>query len=334
MDTPNPILIGRFSAIPLLFSRLLDKWHAIKFCVYPFLGFLVCMDEPNNNLKEQIMDSLKGKKCLITGASSGLGLEMTKLFLMAEAEVIMVCRDEKKSSNIISELRQDYPGASLHLELADFSSLDSLNTFLRNFKGKHSSLDILINNAAVLKAGITRTEDGYESMFQVNFLAPFILTRSLIDLLRSGDDPKIVNIALPSEKYQLDFHDIQSLQHFKPMDNLLKTKLCLLIFSLELASRIKNTGIKVLTGVPNQRPFRSNLGREMPFLMGFVMNLISVNTEKVASSIPFILSRDDLKTGSVFMGRKAASMLPYWQDAEVRNRLWEETERLIETNPN
>ena len=205
------------------------------------------------------MDSLKGKKCLITGASSGLGLEITKLFLNAEAEVIMLCRDEKKSSKIINELYEDYPGASIHLELADFSSLDSLNTFLRNFKGKHSSLDILINNAAVLKAGVTRTEDGYESMFQVNFLAPFILTRSLIDLLKSGDDPKILNIALPAEKYQLDFNDIQSLKHFKPMDSFLKTKNCLLIFSLELANRIKNTGIKVLTGIPNQRPEQKKL---------------------------------------------------------------------------
>jgi retinol dehydrogenase-14 len=280
------------------------------------------------------MDYLKGKKCLITGASSGLGLEVTKLLLMNEAKVIMLCRDEKKSSMIRDKLRQDFPDASIHLELADFSSLDSLNNFLRSFKERHSYLDILINNAAVMKAGITRTEDGYESMFQVNYLAPFILTRSLIDLLKSGEDPKILNIALPAEKYQLDFDDIQALQHFKPMDNLLKSKNCLMIFSLELASRIKNTGIKVLTGIPNQRPFRSNLGREMPFIMGLAWNLISVRTEKIAGNIPFILSRDDLDNGSLFKGQKEVSASPYWRDAEVRERLWTETEKLLETSPN
>jgi len=280
------------------------------------------------------MDYLKGKKCLITGASSGLGLEVTKLLLVNEAEVIMLCRDKKKSNKIIDELRQDYPDASIQLELADFSSLDSLNTFLNNFKKKHSSLDILINNAAVMKAGITRTEDGYESMFQVNYLAPFILTRSLIDLLKSGENPKILNIALPAEKYQLDFDDIQALQHFKPMDNLLKSKNCLMIFSLELASRIKNTGIKVLTGIPNQRPFRSNLVREMPFLMGLAWNLISVRTEKIAANIPSILSRDDLDNGSLFKGRKQVSASSYWLNAEVGERLWKETERMLETSSN
>ncbi|MGW8316228.1 MAG: hypothetical protein ACWGNV_11550, partial [Bacteroidales bacterium] len=147
-------------------------------------------------------------------------------------------------------------------------------------------------------------------------------------------DPKILNIALPAEKYQLDFNDLQALQHFKPMDNLLKSKNCLMIFSLELASRIKNTGIKVLTGIPNQRPFRSNLVREMPLIMGLAWNLISVRTEKIAGIIPTILSREDLDNGSLFKGQKKVSASPYWRDAEVRERLWEDTERLLETTSN
>jgi hypothetical protein len=118
------------------------------------------------------------------------------------------------------------------------------------------------------------------------------------------------------------------------MDNFLKTKNCLLIFSLELASRIRNTGIKVLTGIPNQRPFRSNLGREMPFFMGLAMNLISVRTEKIAGNIPSILLRDDLDNGSLFKGQKTVSLSPYWQDGEVRERLWADTERLLETSSN
>lgn len=280
------------------------------------------------------MNSLKGKKCLITGASSGLGLELTKLLIQSEAEVIMLCRDEDKSNAIINNLYKDYPNAKIQLELADFSSLKSLKTFMESFNKRHSSLDILINNAAVLKAKVTKTIDGFESMFQVNYLAPLLLTNSLIELLKSGNDPQILNIALPAEKYQLDFNDIQSLQHYKSMDNFLKTKNCLLIYSLELANRIRNTGIKVLTGIPNQRPFRSNLGREMPSLMGWAWNLISVKTEKIAGNIPAILSRDDLDSGSLFKGLKVVSVTPYWQDAEVRDRLWTETEKLLETSSN
>lgn len=277
------------------------------------------------------MDTLKGKRCLITGASSGLGLEITRLLLKEEAEVIMLCRDNEKSSRIVSELRRGFPGSSIQLELADFSSLASLETFIKRFRKKHSSLDILINNAAVMKSRMTLTEDGFESMFQVNYLAPFLLTRSLLDLLKSGKDPVILNIALPAEKYRLDFNDLQSLQHFKPMDNLLKSKNCLILFSLELAGRIKHTGIKVLTGIPNQRPFRSNLVREMPLLMGLAWNLISVKTEKIAGNIPAVLSREDLDNGSLFKGREKVSASPYWQNSEIKERLWVETEKLLET---
>lgn len=275
------------------------------------------------------MNSLKDKKCLITGASSGLGLELTKLFILAEAEVIMLCRDEEKSMAIINNLRRDYPNAKIQLELADLSSLKSLQTFTEDFTKRHSSLDILINNAAVLKTRMTKTDDGFESMFQVNFLAPFILTNALIDLLKSGHNPQILNIALPPENLRLNFDDLQSLNSFKPMENLMRTKLCFFLFSIELADRLNNAGIKVITGVPNNRPFKTNLGREMPFFMKMVMTLISMKTEKIAINIPSVLLKNDIRNGYVFKGQNAVSLTPYWQNSEVRELLWEDTEQLL-----
>lgn len=276
------------------------------------------------------MKSLKDKKCLITGASSGLGLELTKLFIKAEAEVIMLCRDKEKSMAIVKNLLKDYPKAKIQLELADFNSIKSLKYFIVSFKKRYSSLDILINNAGLLKAKITKTNDGFESMFQVNYLAPFILTNSLVDLLKSGNNPHIINIALPSEKLRLDFDDIQSMKNFRPMTNLLKTKLCFFLFSIELSNRINNLGIKVITGIPNAKPFKSNLGREMPFFMGLVMNLISVRTEDIAINIPNVLLQDNIKTGYIFKGQKGISLTHYWQNNDIRNKLWLETECLLQ----
>ena len=113
------------------------------------------------------------------------------------------------------------------------------------------------------------------------------------------------------------------------MNNLLKTKLCLFFFSIELANRMNNSGIKVITGIPNNKPFKSNLGREMPFFMELLMKLISVEIEKIATAIPYVLSQDNIKTGFVFKGQKVVSLTRYWQNVEIRNRLWEETELLL-----
>ena len=77
------------------------------------------------------MNSLNGKKCLITGASSGLGLELTKLFIRQDAEVIMLCRNESKAKETAEKLLVENPHAKLHIEIADFTSLESVKLFTK-----------------------------------------------------------------------------------------------------------------------------------------------------------------------------------------------------------
>ena len=275
------------------------------------------------------MNSLKGKKCLITGASSGLGLELTKLFIRHDAEVIMLCRDESKGKEIINKLLSEHPDARLQIEIADFSSLESVEEFTEDFKRKHQSLDILINNAALLKNKTTETADGFESMFQVNYLVPFALTNSLLPLLENGNSSQIINITLPPDDLRLDFNDVQSPVEFKPMRHLFDTKLCLFLYSVELSDRLKNSNINVFTGVPSTRPFKTSLGRELSFLMKLMMTIISVDVRKVAGNIMQFVERDDLRQGFVFNGLKPVRLHSYWEDTDVRNTLWQNTESIL-----
>jgi NAD(P)-dependent dehydrogenase (short-subunit alcohol dehydrogenase family) len=280
---------------------------------------------------------LKGKKCLITGASSGLGLELTKLAIQEGAEVIMLCRDEVKCKELVRDLLKRYPNSKLQYELADFSSLKSVNNFISTFREKHTTLDILINNAALLKAKITKTVDGFESMFQVNYLVPFILTNSLLSLLKNSKFSQIINITLPPEKLRLDFEDLQSLHKFKSVKNMFKTKLCLFLFSMELAERlsVEDTNIKVLTGIPSKKPFKTNLGREMPSFIKLVMSLISLKTEEVVKNILHIVTEESIKSGYVFNALNKVNLNSYWQNGEIRRRLWINTENLLnEQNEN
>jgi len=275
------------------------------------------------------MNTLNGKKCLITGASSGLGLELTKLVIRQGAEVIMLCRNESKGKVIVEKLLAENPNARLHLEVADFTSLESVKRFTKDFKRKHQSLDMLINNAALMKDKTTKTVDGFESMFQVNYLAPFVLTNSLQPLLENGKSSQIVNITLPPDDLRLDFNKIQSPVDFKPMRHLLNTKLCLFLYSVELSDRLKKSNIKVFTGVPSNRPFKTSLGRELSFLMKVMMRMISVDVRKVAGNIMQIVEKDDIKQGFVFKGLKKINLHSYWTNTTIRNKLWQNTENIL-----
>ena len=116
-----------------------------------------------------------GKNCLITGANSGLGFAVSKKFASMGANTILVCRNEEKGKNALLEIKKETPNASVDLMICDLASMKSIQSFIGDIKGKYSKLDLLFNNAAVMKRKRTVTEDGFEMMFQVNYLAPFIL---------------------------------------------------------------------------------------------------------------------------------------------------------------
>lgn len=245
--------------------------------------------------------NLSDKNCLVTGASSGLGLEVSKKLARLRANVIMLCRDKTRGEKAIFEIKDIVPEASVEIMLCDLSSIKSIEKFLSAFKEKYSHLDILFNNAAVMKKNFTLTKDGFETMFQTNYLAPFIITNSLLSLLQKSSSAKIINVAVPSKKLRLDFDDLQNKNNYKPLDAFFQTKLCLLIFSLEFARRIGETGIKVVSTVPGA--FKSNLGRETNKFVRYIMNLIAADVDKAADYIFAIIvsSNSKLKNSSIYI---------------------------------
>jgi NAD(P)-dependent dehydrogenase (short-subunit alcohol dehydrogenase family) len=108
---------------------------------------------------------LSGKTCLVTGASSGLAA--AKKFAAGGANVALLCRDVQKGENAREEIRIETPCASLELSYCDLASLASIENFIREFKETHVRLDILFNNAAVMKTRRTLSGDGLELMFQI-----------------------------------------------------------------------------------------------------------------------------------------------------------------------
>jgi NAD(P)-dependent dehydrogenase (short-subunit alcohol dehydrogenase family) len=273
---------------------------------------------------------LSGSNVLITGASSGLGLAVSKRFARLGANTILLCRNEQLGDAAVLEIEKEVPRASVRLMTCDLASMASIERFVADFTGEYTALDLLFNNAAVMKRERTVTEDGFEMMFQVNYLAPFILTNALLELLRSSPTPLVLNNGRPSDKLRLDLDDLQFSQQYRMYDSFFRTKLCLLLTSVELAQRPESRGVSVLMADPG--PFKSGLVREAPWPVGWLKNLFSATVDEAAANILYVASSQEARTGSgkVFKKRQEVPLAPYWKDADVRERLWSETEAMIE----
>ena len=273
--------------------------------------------------------NMTGKTCMITGASSGLGLAVSKQFAAMGANTILVCRNREKGEGAVLEIKKETPNASVDLMICHLASMKSIQSFIKEFQGKYSTLDVLFNNAAVMKQKRTLTEDGFEMMFQVNYLAPFILMSAFLENLKNGSSSQIINNGRPADKYRLDFDDLQFSKKYHMYDSFFKTKLCLLFASLEFARKKTSGGISVIMADPG--PFKSNLVRDVP-LIGWGKNLFSAPVDSAAENILFVATLDEAKNknGKVFKEKQEYPLTSYWKDMNVSERLWSITGTLIE----
>ena len=237
----------------------------------------------------------KEKNCLVIGASSGLGLAIAKQFAALGANTILVCRNKQKGKKALIEIESKIQGASVQLMICDLTSLKSIQGFVKEFKAKYTKLDILYNNAAVMKNKRNITEDGLEMMFQVNFLAPFIFMNSFLELLKNSTAPYIINNLRPADKYRLDLNDLQFSQNYSMFDSFFKTKLCLLFTTLEFSRREESNGVTVTMIDPG--PFKSDLVGDVP-LARFLKNLFSAPVNKAVENILYHITSDKAEKAS------------------------------------
>ncbi|UCH13882.1 MAG: SDR family NAD(P)-dependent oxidoreductase [Bacteroidales bacterium] len=272
--------------------------------------------------------TLSEKTCLVTGANTGLGFAVSKKLAEQGAHTVLVCRNKEKGDSAILEIKRDIPDASVELMICDLSSMKSIQSFIEEFKAKYSKLDILYNNAAVMKQKRTVTEDGFEMMFQVNYLASFILMNSFIELLKNGSSPYIINNGRPADKYRLDMDDLQFMRQYHMYNSFFKTKLCLLFASLELSRRPERDGVTVTMIDPG--PFKSDLVRDVP-LAGWVKNLFSSPVDKAADNILYHVASGEAedKNGKVFREKQEKPLTEYWKDTNISKQVWTVTETLI-----
>lgn len=268
--------------------------------------------------------------CLITGGSSGLGFAVSKILAQQKFEIILLCRDEEKGKEALVEIKKITSNPDVKLAICDLASLASLASFIKDFKKQYSKLDILINNAAIMKKRQTLTEDGYEMMFQVNYLAPILLMTSLCDLLKKSDDARIINLALAYEKDRVkNLEEFISPSKYSAFPRLMNLKLGLLLFSIMFSQKIQENHIRIMCIAPGT--FKSNLVREFK-LGGFFKNLFSFPVKVAANRVANLASSSEIpnKLLLFFWRKQSIEPIQYWQNIEEQQKVWEFTKQFID----
>ncbi|KAG6945293.1 hypothetical protein JG687_00017387 [Phytophthora cactorum] len=217
--------------------------------------------------------SLKGKVAVVTGANSGLGYETALQLAPKGAHVVLACRDDAKglaAAATLNELLGTEPehGSVQFLQL-DVSDLKSVRKFAESIKRGHDRLDLLINNAGVMGGSYALSVDGYERLFATNHLGHFALTALLFELLKQSTAARIVNVSSGLHKRgEASFNEdeimVTSEDKFGQVQTYGETKLCNILFTVELDQRVKAAGIENVTAVSCHPGYvATNLGANM-----------------------------------------------------------------------
>ena len=271
--------------------------------------------------------------CLITGATEGVGRATAVELVSKGITVVLAARNATKADAVKTAIEAE-TGGEVDILLADLTSLKAVHELAETFKGRYPRLDVLINNAGVLMPKRVLTPDGFESSYQVNYLSHFLLTRLLLDELKKSHQGRIINLS--SSVYTLgkfDVHNLQSEKSFSVMGTYAASKLFMLLFSVELAERLKQTPITVNAVHPGIA--RTQMMLRAPGMFKVVSYLalpFSVSPQKGAATSVYLASSLEVTTisGRYFTGCKPAAIKSKFDTQTVRKLLWKNSEESLQ----
>ena len=190
-----------------------------------------------------MIDNMKGKVCIVTGANSGIGRATAVGLAKIGATLIMLCRDNACGEEALNDIISVSQNDSIELMMCDLASQQSIRQFAKNFKQKYENLHVLINNAGVNYNRRIITEDGLETTFAVNTLAPFLLTNLLLDTLQSSAPARVINVASKMQSKKIEFDNLQGEKHFSFMQSYGQSKAALITLTYEFARRFSDIGV-------------------------------------------------------------------------------------------
>jgi len=275
------------------------------------------------------MAGMEGKLCVITGATSGIGLITAERLAAMGARLVLVGRDRARGEAALARIKAFAPRAEVSMHYADLARLDALRTLAAGLAAL-SRIDVLINNAGAMFWRREVTADGLERTFALNHMAYFVLTALLRDKLAASSPARIVNVASDAHRgARLDFSDLQSKRNYNGIRTYSRSKLCNILFTRELARRLAGSGVTANCLHPGF--VNSRFGDNNPGVVGagtrIAKQLFAISPERGAETPVYLASSPAVegKSGGYF--EKCAPSTPSReaQDDAAARRLWEES---------
>jgi retinol dehydrogenase 12 len=269
---------------------------------------------------------MQGKVCVVTGATSGIGLVTAQALAQQGATLVVVARDPKRGAATVSRIQQEAGHSAVEMMLADLSVQAQVRRLASAIHQRFTRLDVLINNAGALFSRRRLSQDGLEMTFALNHLAYFLLTNLLLDLLQAAGPARVVNVSSEAHRHaRLDLSDLQGEHGYSGWRAYAGSKLANILFTYELARRLEETGI--VTNALHPGFVATNFARNNRSLTAAlfrVLQLVAIRPEEGAQTVIYLASSPEVEgtTGKYFVRQQASRSSQVSYDRATAERLW------------
>ena len=242
------------SSVPLVYAQIL--WIKTLHMKLPVeLQFIANARMP----QKSTVSRMDGRICVITGTTSGVGYAAVKRLAQGGARIVMICRNKEKAIRVQTELKDSF-NAQTDIVIADFTRLTDVRRATKSLLDRYPRIDVLINNAGVHNTRCLTTTEGFETVFCVNHLASFLLTRLLLDRLKASAPSRIIQISSQGHRFGgLDLSDLNwERRRYKGTKGYGASKIAQLLTVWEFADQLAGSGVTINAVHPGE--VKTNIG--------------------------------------------------------------------------
>lgn len=281
--------------------------------------------------------ALAGKTALITGGTSGIGLATARALARNGAAVTVVGHREAKGQRALERLAKEAGEGRSNYLRADLSSMAGVRSLAKKLHHQHEHLDLLLNNAGGYFLRRRLTPEGFERTFALNHLAPFLLTHLLLDLVRAAEEPRIITTASGSHRgASIRFEDLHFQKGYRPWAAYGQSKLANVLFTKELARRLRPEGIPANCFHPGF--VSTEIAQDNPLIRPIVRPLLAIFGKSPTEGARTAVYLATAPEAAEFSGeycvdeRPTKAELPD-DEPQVSRRLWDRSEALVGLEP-